>query len=163
MFSNNELNQVMKLNTNRNKIVDWQPGHLHFLEMNDHDIDWYSRVSNYTNMIKNQHNEGSCFSGVCDGKIVCCFGIYNLWGDVYEAWLIPHRQIGRNVVPFHRGSQRFFTYAMSKYRIKRLQITVSSQNAHAVYWAEKCYFKKEGLMKHYGPDNNDYFMMGRYQ
>ena len=57
---------------------------------------------------------------------------------------------------------RIFDYAMSKHSMKRLQITVSSENALALKWAERCYFNHEGVLQKYGPEGTDYYMMARY-
>jgi len=163
MFSTAELNEITGLDYPDHKIVDWHENHMHMLHLNEHDAKWYAMYKNYAGVLASHSPEGFAFTGVGHGQVVCCFGFTYMWNGVYEAWLIPTTEnIRKYVIPFHRASMRIFDYAMSKHSMKRLQITVSSENALALKWAERCYFNHEGVLQKYGPEGTDYYMMARY-
>ena len=61
----------------------------------------------------------------------------------------------------HKASKLFFDYAANKLEMKRLQITVCSRNIPAYKWAKVCYFEDEGILRNYGPQGDDYYMMSR--
>ncbi len=163
MFSAAELNEKTAIGYPTNKVVDFIPHHIHMIKMNEYDQRFYDTYPNYGQVVVENSPPGQAFTGIVNGEVVCCFGFIRLWDGVYEAWLIPTTEnIRRSVVPFHRTSMRIFDYAMSKHSLKRLQITVCSENALALKWAKRCYFNNEGLLKNYGPEGADYYMLARY-
>ena len=52
-------------------------------------------------------------------------------------------------------------FVIRYYYIHRLQINVNRQNCLAYKWAKKCYFTEEGLLREYGPDRSDFYIMSR--
>ena len=161
MFSLEELNRVMRMDYPRNKIVEWQPSHLYLCDLNDFDKTNLELFDGYQEHIEAYAATGMAYSAIGDGIVYAMFGLWNLWPGVAEAWLMPSKNIDRKTVAMHRASMRFFEYAANEIGIKRLQITVHTQNERAVRWADRCYFNREGLMQHYGPDGSDYWMYAR--
>ena len=58
--------------------------------------------------------------------------------------------------------KNYYANIFDDYDLKRLQITVSYHNNTAYKFAKSLYFKKEGVLKKYGPEGADYFMMARF-
>ena len=161
MFSPEELNVVMRMNTPRNNIVRWQPSHLYVCELNEFDRHNLEDFAGYRDYIDSFARAGFAFSAVCDGVIYAMFGFFRLWPGTAEAWLIPSKNIDRKTVALHRGALAFFEYAAQQTNTKRVQFTVHTLNVRADRWAQRCYFQREGLLKHYGPDGADYWMYAR--
>jgi len=163
MFSAGELNSLTGIAFPKYKIVDWHPSHVAMLKMNKYDQAWYDNYDNYEQILASACPKGYAFTGIGEGVVACCFGFTRMWNGVYEAWLIPTTEnIRKYVFPFHRASMRIIDEVMSKPDINRLQITVSSENALALEWAKRCYFKNEGVLHKYGPEGSNYLMMARY-
>ena len=161
MFTTIELNQLMRLDGEYYKIVPFHYTHLKFMEFREAEKKLFDSFHDYAERIKTFPMHGLSFSGMVGKKIVCCFGLLPIWEGVYEAWLIPCLQIGEHKFKFHKSSLRFFNYAAKKLNIHRLKINVNRYNYLAYKWAMSCYFQNEGLLKGYGPDKSDYFMMSR--
>ena len=89
------------------------------------------------------------------------FGLYPLWKGVAEAWMLPTEHLNDSKLIFHKASLRFFEYASDKLKLKRVQTYVCTTNYRAIKWMEMCYFDREGLLKKFGPDQNDYYIYGR--
>lgn len=161
MFSLDELNAVMRMDTPRHKIIHWQPSHLYMCELNDFDKENLTMFDDYQDYLQTYAASGSAFTALGDGEVYAMFGIWQLWPGVAEAWLIPSGKISRKTIAMHRASLKFFEYSAEKMQIKRLQFTVHTQNVQADRWAKRCYFDKEGLLHKYGPDGSDYWMYAR--
>lgn len=161
MFSTEELNRVMRMDYPRHKVVEWQPSHLHLCDLNEFDGYNLRNFPKYTEYLKLFAQSGPSYTGIGDGRIYAMFGVFELWPGVSEAWLIPSRHIDRKTIAMHRASLLFFEHAASRMGTKRLQFTVHAQNVRADRWAQRCYFKREGLMEKYGPDGSDYWMYAR--
>lgn len=96
------------------------------------------------------------------GRPVCCFGLWQLWDGVAEAWMLPDEEIDKYAISVTRGARRVLDKAIQDIGIRRLQIAVRVQNDTAYKFAEALYFKTECVMKHYGPEGADYYLMARY-
>jgi hypothetical protein len=160
-FTCEELNHVMALDGVDYKLIPFHYTHLNMMEFRESEYSLINSFIDYEEKIKTCPVEGLSFSGVCFGDIVCCFGIIPLWQGVYEAWLLPCKDLTKNKLRFHKSSLKFFEYVAEKLNIHRLQINVNSQNCLAYKWAKKCYFTEEGLLREYGPDKSDFYIMSR--
>jgi len=159
MFTADELMQVMKLDGYRNRLVTFQPNHIHMTKFRDFDqeiLDGYGRPH-----IEDYAVDGLSYSAMCDGKVYAMFGLYPLWKGVAEAWLLPSSKLENRKMVFHKSCLRFFPYAAEKLKLHRIQVYVRSSNVQAYKWIEMMYFNREGLLKRYGPDINDYYVYGR--
>ena len=161
MFSTEELNIAMELDYPSQKVVQFHPDHLKMMPLNEFDRRHLRMFANYREYIMAYAQSNLCFTAMQDGTLYACFGINQMFPHVYEAWLIPSAEISKKAYRMHKASLNFFNYAVNKLAIRRLQITVCTDNVRAVKWAERCYFEHEGLMRSFGPDGNDYYMMAR--
>lgn len=149
----------MKLDGYRNRLVTFQPNHIHMTKFRDFDqeiLDGYGRPH-----IEDYAVDGLSYSAMCDGKVYAMFGLYPLWKGVAEAWLLPSSKLENRKMVFHKSCLRFFPYAAQKLKLHRIQVYVRSSNVQAYKWIEMMYFNREGLLKRYGPDINDYYVYGR--
>jgi len=60
-----------------------------------------------------------------------------------------------------RAAQIYADYIVISRNLHRLQITVRCADLRAVRWGLALGFEIEGLMKKYGADGSDFFMMSR--
>ena len=162
MFSVEELNAVMRMDLPRNRVIPWSVYHLYHAELNEFDRANIDLMNGYKDYLKAYAEAGHAYTVVCDGVITAQFGIFQLWPGNCEMWLMPSPEISKKTVALHRASLAFFEHAAAKMGTKRLQFTVHSANVRADRWAQRCYFQKEGLLRHYGPDGSDYHMYARY-
>ena len=160
MFLPSELNLIMQLNWPTQRAVDWHPFHLEMIELNEFDAENKDLFMDYAKYITSFSTKGMAFT-VMEEKIFACFGIFKLWQGVYEAWLIPSADISQRKFRLHKASKLFFDHAMQKLDMRRLQVTVCSRHRLAVKWAEVCYFSHEGVLRNYGPQGDDYYIMSR--
>ena len=161
MFTPTEINEAVKIDGIDKKVVPFNHTHLKVMDFRSHDIQIIESFVNYDELTKNLNGNGLSFTGIANKKFVCCFGLVKIWDGNYECWLLPSSDVGKNKFAFHRAALRFFTYAAKKLKIHRMQMIVLISNDIAYKWAQKCYFIQEGLLRKYGPDKSDYFMMSR--
>tara|TARA_R100001510_G_C7642236_1_gene199820 strand:- start:42 stop:533 length:492 start_codon:yes stop_codon:yes gene_type:complete len=162
MYSLPRLNRVLKLDYPTDKIVNFHPMHLDFIDMNEFDIDNLRHNKNNLHKLYQFAKAGLGYTAFSGSTIYAIFGIWDLWDGVSEAWLIPSANISKKTLKFHRVSLRFFELYAREKGTKRMQFTVCSHNVHAVRWAERCYFVKEAEMKNYGFNSETYFLYARY-
>ena len=162
MFSANEINKAMNIDGVYYKVVPFHNTHLKVMDFREHDLQIINSFVDYHEMTQNLNGNGLSFTGIANGKFVCCFGLVKIWDGVYECWLLPSKeQVVKHKFIFHKSTLKFFNYVAKHLNIHRLQMVVLQSNILAYKWAKRCYFIEDGLLKNYGPDKSDYFLMSR--
>jgi hypothetical protein len=95
------------------------------------------------------------------GEPALCYGFEYKWQTNIEAWLIPGQVAIKHGTLLSRGARRLFDKIGPHIGLRRLQIVVDVEREKAVQWAEFLKFKREGVMKEYGPEGHDYYMYAR--
>lgn len=161
MFSLPKLNRILKLNYPEDKIVKFHPMHIDLIALNKYDQENLLANQKNLHMLYDFAKAGVAFTAISQSTIYAIFGIWDLWDGVSEAWLIPSANISRKTLKFHRVALRFFEHYAKEKSTKRIQFTVCSHNVQAYKWAERCYFKKEAEMSHYGFNGETYYLYAR--
>ncbi len=94
-----------------------------------------------------------------DLKAVMSFGIVPIWNGVAEAWMIADDKIRNKPYTLTKYSKRFIDIVPISLALHRLQITVRIRDKKAVSWARFLGFTEEGILRGYGPDKANYYMM----
>ena len=94
-----------------------------------------------------------------DLKAVMSFGIVPIWNGVAEAWMIADDKIRNKPYTLTKYSKRFIDIVPISLALHRLQITVRIRDKRAVSWARFLGFTEEGILRGYGPDKANYYMM----
>ena len=160
MFTAEELMDVMKVDGIQRRIIPFHQRHIHMAKLRHFEqdlVDSYGRphISDYS-------IDGLSYTATYKAKVIVMFGLYPLWKGVAEAWMLPTEHLNDSKLIFHKASLRFFEYASEKLKLKRVQTYVCTTNYRAIKWMEMCYFDREGLLKKFGPDQNDYYIYGRW-
>jgi hypothetical protein len=159
MFLPDEITEVAKLDGVHAKIVDFEPHHIDKISYRSADSTF---VQANKEQLVSRLPKGMSFSGTYDDQVFAMFGLVPYWKGCYECWLIPATDLDIHKMKMHRTSLRFFEYTAKVLRAKRYQCYVFSANLRAVRWIEMMLFKKEGLMKNFGPNQEDFFLYARY-
>lgn len=159
MFSPKEVTEIAKLDGERAKLIDFDPDHLNKLPVRD--IDALFIRENSATLMK-RLPKGLTFTGTYDDQIFAMFGLVPYWKGCYECWLIPASDLDTHKMKMHRTSLRFFEYTAKILRANRYQCYVYSSNYPAIRWIEMMLFQREGLMKKFGPNQEDFLLYARY-
>ena len=104
---------------------------------------------------------GLSFTLLADDNIVLCGGITPLWDGVAEGWVISSKRIFKNRIKASRLIKKRTDLLCAANKIWRLQTAVKSNFKTGLRFAEFLGFKNEGLMRGYGPDKSDYYLMAK--
>lgn len=100
---------------------------------------------------------------MCDefDRIGCLIGVYILWPGVASCWAITCNSLSSSYIGYTRRLKRFIQACENLYGTHRTEIYVKTTLLHAVRWAKVLGFEIESIMKQYGYDKTDYYMMRR--
>jgi RimJ/RimL family protein N-acetyltransferase len=77
-------------------------------------------------------------------------------------WLVPSKDIGSHAISLVRGARAVTDTALQDYGVRRLQICVKVENDTAFKFAKALRFEVESVMRKFGPEGADYYMMTRF-
>jgi len=96
-----------------------------------------------------------------NGNPVFCCGAVELWDGMAEAWFITGKDAVKHPVSIMKTTMFLIADTIGKLNLHRLQATIEADNETAVRFVEGLAFKREGLMRKFGPDGKDYYLYAR--
>ena len=142
-------------------IVPFRPSHAEKIELKGRDLYHEGIVPGYRAYVARTAEAGLSWTGIYNEKIVVCFGVRRVWPGVGEAWLLPSPSISDHALSVVRASRMIFADIFKTEAFSRVHISVDSANDSAFKFAKALGFEVEGIMRQFGPDGSNYYMMAR--
>ena len=91
-----------------------------------------------------------------NGHLIASAGVYPVWEGLGEAWVVPSDSIEDHKFVFIRKIQHHFRELCEDNRYRRVQATVRADFDTGHRFIKFFGFKRETLLKSYGPDGADH-------
>ena len=101
------------------------------------------------------------YTYIYKGEVLVCFGVNILWRAVGELWIIPSDSDDLIMLSVLSKISQIIDIIIEEYTLNRVQIQVRVANERTLCFINSLGFEKEGLMKQFGPEGGDYFMLSR--
>lgn len=131
------------------------------LKIEDKNTRSVSRFIPFHEMIKSQAQSGNAFTAILHGSPVACFGSVHIWNGVEEMWLLIEERGRKFSKSLTRAAMAYRDFRVISGNLHRIQITVRCEDMRAVRWGTAIGFTIDGMMKAYGPDGSDHYLMSR--
>jgi len=144
--------------------LSWVPfhaGHVAVMNVKAQNFQAVSKAVDIGAMMEMQSRLGNAITAILHGRPVACFGSVPLWVGVEEMWCFIEERGRKYPKTLTRAAICYRDYRVIAKNLHRMQITVRCEDLRAVRWGTGIGFEIEGLMKKYGPDQADFFMMSR--
>ena len=105
--------------------------------------------------------DGKSFTAIHNGHVVACGGVTPMWSGVGEVWLLGSHRVRDNKTSLTRAVYDTLGFLMDDNNYWRLQGTVLASWTSGLRFARFLGFEQEGVMKKYGPDQQDYIRVAR--
>jgi hypothetical protein len=102
---------------------------------------------------------GVAFTGIVDGRVVCCGGVIPTLGGNSDIWIIPSVHVAQYTMTFARELRKALFNIRQDLALSRMQSACLNDELHD-RWMSFLGFKKEGVMRKYF-NGEDYAMWGR--
>lgn len=150
-----DLNLVCKLPPGV-VLVPFIPEHLNGFKFEQPDMQGHDDISNHT--IAQAHGN-TAVSVIQYGKTLGIFGSSKVWNGLEEAWFLVDEVTRRYGIAMTKVAKKFIQLKFQEDMLNRLQITVRCSDNRAYKWAKCLGFQTDGVMRQFGPDGSDYYMM----
>lgn len=102
---------------------------------------------------------GPGYSVFANDDLVACAGFWPQWENRAIVWALVTATAGRHFVGFHRAVRR----ALDLHKYRRIETAVRCGFVEGERWARMLGMEKEGTMRAYAPDGDDYDLFARIQ
>lgn len=108
------------------------------------------------------HKYGPGFTGLVDGQPIAAGGLVIIWPGVATGWAFTSDAVQKYHVSFHRAFKKMLVDLARDLHLHRVQVEVPKTHHVSRRWVQKLGFKREGIMKQYGADKQDYVRYVRF-
>jgi hypothetical protein len=143
------------------QFVPFHEAHLMSLRISNEHSQTISKVLPINQMIAAQAKYGDAYTAIMHGTPVACLGSVRIWTGVEEMWLLMEERARQYAKTLTRAAIAYRDFRVISGNLHRLQITVRCEDMRAVRWGLRIGFSIDGMMKSYGPDGSDYYLMSR--
>lgn len=145
------------------QIVPLQFNHLLNLELGPHEKEYARNIPGYLDYVYENSEQGWSWAAIGRGKVVCAFGVRDIWPGVVEAWFLPGEGLENHARSTLTGARSLLGEIISQSGVRRMQIFVKSQHMVALRFAKALYFEVECEHRKFGPEGADYYCMVRFE
>ena len=145
------------------KIVPFKKEHaFDILDRNVKESDaWISGNGNFETFVESWKDGGPAYSLIIDNKIVMCAGVFLLGWNRGEAWVLA----SNDFKAYKKTCFKSIMYKLEEIvfieKLKRVQATVDPEYTEGIRFLEHLGFEREGLLKSFGPRNEDLLIFGK--
>lgn len=94
--------------------------------------------------------------------VIMCGGVVrSVHKGIGEFWMIPSVHIGMYKKSVFKTALNFIDDMIKKFGFYRLQVTIKESDPAAIRYIEHLGFEREGLMRKFGPDRQNYLLYAR--
>jgi hypothetical protein len=97
-----------------------------------------------------------------DGDVpIVSGGFAMLWPGVCDSWMLISKHIKRYPLSVYKTVSTKMKCVIENYKLYRIQTLIQEGDMTAINWIERLGFTREGVMRQFGPDRQNYLMYGR--
>lgn len=111
--------------------------------------------------IHNLTRENHAVSVVNNGHLLGSGGVYPVWPNLGEAWVIPSNLIHQHKRIFIQIVRKHLEDMTDKFAFTRVQATAKADFPKAQRFLEFLGFEREGLLRKYGVDGSDHILYAK--
>ena len=145
------------------QIVPLQYNHLLSIELGPHKKEYADSITGYLDYVYENSEHGWSWAAIGRGKVICVFGVRDIWSGVVEAWFIPGKGLENHTRSTLIGARALLAEVMATSGIRRMQIFVKCDHMVALRFAKALHFEVECKHRKFGPEGADYYSMVRFE
>lgn len=97
-----------------------------------------------------------------DGTVIACAGVVcTNWKGFGEYWLVPSVHVQKYMKTLYQSAKAFIDDTVDKLGLYRVQATIKEDDHVSIRWIEHLGFEREGLMRKFGPNQENQYLYAR--
>lgn len=97
-----------------------------------------------------------------DGDIpIISGGVAIMWQGVGDSWMLVSKHIRRYPLSVYKNVSSIMESIIERHKLHRIQTVIKEDDSTAIIWIERLGYTREGVLRQFGPDRQNYFIYGR--
>lgn len=96
------------------------------------------------------------------GRIIAIVGLVLPKAHCGSVWSLICDDIGKRGLSLTKKTLALIDAAAKRFELRRMDMMVREDEIRHVRWAEVLKFEREGVIKHFGPQGENYILFARY-
>lgn len=138
-------------------VIETKPGHVDFLE---HRYPIGINDREFIEVMTKKEN-ARVFTLVAHGKPIAIIGAINIWYGLTEVFAMTSDLVPKYKIEFHKKCLYMINSLRENFGSRRIFMNVKEGCKTRMRWALSLGFEKECLMRSWGPDGSNYYLMAR--
>lgn len=143
------------------KIIPFEAPHIRLIRNVD-ESKFYG-ISN-EQMIRYSHEaqkSGPAWTVITDGEVILCGGAKIVMPGMGEAWTYFSEDIHSHALAVHRIVKKMLQFIIDEHKLRRIQAISKETVPDAGRWLEALGFQKEGVLRKFGPEGDNFVLYAR--
>jgi RimJ/RimL family protein N-acetyltransferase len=145
------------------EVIPYEPEHAFLiLERNVRDADLYlTSLPDFEKWCIAWKQNGPAYTQIIEREIVMCAGVVLLDWRRGEAWTLLSSLFYLYKKTCFKTIREYLSHIIGQYQLRRVQTLIRPDMLPNQRFVEHLGFEKEGLLRMYGPNGEDFIMYGR--
>ncbi len=96
------------------------------------------------------------------GRIIAIVGLVVTKHHCGSVWSLVCEDVGNRGLSLTKKTLELIDAGAKRFELRRMDMMVRENETRHVRWAETLKFEREGLIKHFGPQGENYILFARY-
>lgn len=118
-------------------------------------------LKDITRELENIYCDGPAYTAIIEDQVVFCAGITITWHGVGVAWCYADCSASKYAREVYCAQLGFLDRCTKEYGLHRVQAFALASWRMAWRYLERLGFQREGLMRKYSPNQEDYYLYAR--
>jgi len=143
-------------------LIQFHIDHLKYIDLRLLDKQVVMSVPGAINRIEIQAQSGLAYTGIDDeGDIIAIGGVSLLWPGVGAGWVLTSPLMVKYKIWTHRIIRDILNKAIKVHNLHRIESIILKNHGVSCKWVKRLGFRKEGLLRKYDSQGNDYWLVAR--
>lgn len=112
-------------------------------------------------MFANYPKLGPAYTLFDGDRPIVSAGVAIMWPGVGESWMIVSKYIKKYPLSVYKSVSQIMNGIIKQMQLYRIQTVIKEDDDVAIVWIERLGYTREGVLRQFGPDKQNYLMYGR--
>jgi hypothetical protein len=139
------------------EVVDFKIEHFDRMELLERG--WQRREDR--SIFANYPRLGPSYTLLDGDKPIISGGVAIMWQGVGDSWMLVSKYVKKYPLSVYKTVSSIMEGIIERHKLYRIQTVIKEDDSTAINWIERLGYTREGVLRQFGPDRQNYLMYGR--
>jgi len=112
-------------------------------------------------MFANYPRLGPSYTLLDGDRPIISGGVAIMWRGVGDSWMLVSKYVKKYPLSVYKTVSSIMEDIIERQKLYRIQTVIKEDDSTAINWIERLGYTREGVLRQFGPDRQNYLMYGR--